>query len=212
MTEASRVGSFSFGRFTMFLACITGFALCGMLPGEAHAAPSSSVRPAEEPSLTPSRTRPYYACPPSKSKPHVIFCDGVIDPRAYRFTSVMSLNSMGASGLEPAYGGGKEFSGYDPEDLQHAYNLPSLTSGYGQTVAVVDAYDDPKAESDLAVYRSAYGLPPCTTANGCFKKVNEHGEQGSYPPLVPVSTKWGRDCGGHRDDFGYLSQLPYIAG
>ncbi len=66
-------------------------------------------------------------------------------------------------------------SGYGPADLQSAYALPSSSAGSGQTVAIVDAYDDPNAESDLATYRSQYGLPPCTTANGCFKKVNENG-------------------------------------
>ncbi|MFL5627708.1 MAG: peptidase S8 [Ktedonobacteraceae bacterium] len=66
-------------------------------------------------------------------------------------------------------------SGYNPADLQSAYNLPSSTAGSGQTVAIVDAYDDPNAESDLGVYRSQFGLPACTTANGCFKKVNQSG-------------------------------------
>ena len=72
------------------------------------------------------------------------------------------------------------FSGYTPADLKAAYNLPS-TGGSGYTVAIVDAYGYPNAEQDLAVYRSTYGLPPCTTANGCFKKVNQNGVQGSYP-------------------------------
>jgi len=71
-------------------------------------------------------------------------------------------------------------SGYGPADLQSAYNLPSSTAGSGQTVAIVDAYDDPNAESDLGVYRSQYGLAPCTTANGCFRKVNQSG--GTKPP------------------------------
>ena len=53
--------------------------------------------------------------------------------------------------------------------------MPGGTAGSGRTVAIVDAYDDPTAESDLAAYRSAYGLPTCTTANGCFRKVDEHG-------------------------------------
>ncbi|MEV5712146.1 putative Ig domain-containing protein, partial [Actinoallomurus sp. NPDC052274] len=66
-------------------------------------------------------------------------------------------------------------SGYGPSDLQSAYALPSSSAGSGQTVAIVDAYDDPNAESDLATYRSQYGLSACTTANGCFKKVNETG-------------------------------------
>ncbi len=71
-------------------------------------------------------------------------------------------------------------SGYVPADLQNAYALPSATGGSGQTIAIVDAFDDPNAESDLAVYRSTFGLPPCTTANGCFKKVDQNGGT-SYP-------------------------------
>lgn len=73
-------------------------------------------------------------------------------------------------------------AGYGPADLQSAYKLPSGSAGRGQTVAIVDAYDDPKAESDLAVYRQQYGLPACTTANGCFEKVNQEGQQSNYPP------------------------------
>jgi hypothetical protein len=70
--------------------------------------------------------------------------------------------------------------GYGPADLKAAYKLPS-TGGAGMTVAIVDAQDDPSAEADLAVYRSQYGLPACTTANGCFKKVNQTGQQSNYP-------------------------------
>ncbi|GIH15502.1 carboxypeptidase regulatory-like domain-containing protein [Rugosimonospora africana] len=70
-------------------------------------------------------------------------------------------------------------SGYGPTDLRSAYSLPA-DGGAGSTVAIVDAYDDPNAEADLAVYRQQYGLPACTTANGCFSKVNEHGGT-SYP-------------------------------
>jgi len=71
-------------------------------------------------------------------------------------------------------------SGYGPSDLQSAYNLPS-NGGSGATVAIVDAYDDPNAESDLAAYRSQYGLPSCTTANGCFEKVSQTGSTTSLP-------------------------------
>jgi subtilase family serine protease len=72
-------------------------------------------------------------------------------------------------------------SGYNPPDLQGAYNLPSATAGSGQTVAIVDAYNDPNAEADLGTYRSYFNLPACTTANGCFKKVNQSGSTSSYP-------------------------------
>ncbi len=70
-------------------------------------------------------------------------------------------------------------SGYTPADLHAAYNLPT-SGGSGQLVAIVDAYDDPNAESDLAVYRSQFGLPACTTANGCFQKVDQNGGT-NYP-------------------------------
>ncbi|MFJ5881311.1 peptidase S8 [Kitasatospora cineracea] len=65
-------------------------------------------------------------------------------------------------------------SGYGPGDLLSAYKLPA-NGGAGMTVAIVDAYNDPNAESDMAVYRSQYGLPACTKASGCFKQVNQSG-------------------------------------
>jgi Carbohydrate binding module (family 35)/Subtilase family len=71
--------------------------------------------------------------------------------------------------------------GLGPADLQNAYKLPSASAGSGATVAIVDAFDDPKAESDLATYRSQFGLPPCTTANGCFRKVNQNGAASPLP-------------------------------
>src|SRR3954447_23303008 len=79
--------------------------------------------------------------------------------------------------------------GMGPADLRKAYSLASaaVTRGKGQTVALVDAYDDPTIESDLATYRAYYGVPPCTTANGCFRKVNQDGEQGNYPPIANPS-------------------------
>ena len=62
-----------------------------------------------------------------------------------------------------------------------AYVLPSATGGTGQTVAIVDAFDNPNAEADLAVYRAQFGLPACTTANGCFRKVNQNGNASPAP-------------------------------
>lgn len=83
-------------------------------------------------------------------------------------------------GVKTYTAGSGELGGFDPSDLRSAYKLPS-TGGAGQTVAIVDAYNDPNAESDLAAYRSHYGLSECTKENGCFKKVNQKGEEGSYP-------------------------------
>lgn len=70
--------------------------------------------------------------------------------------------------------------GYGPDQFRGAYGLPSAAS-VPQTIAIVDAYDHPRIESDLNVYSSQFGLPPCTTANGCFRKVNQNGAAGPYP-------------------------------
>ena len=75
-------------------------------------------------------------------------------------------------------------AGYGPQDLQGAYALPSTGAGSGMTVAVVDAFDDPNAESDLATYRAQYGLPACTSTNGCFRKVDGSGGT-AYPAPDP---------------------------
>ncbi len=70
--------------------------------------------------------------------------------------------------------------GYYPCDLKSAYNVLPLAGGTGQTVAIVAAFDDPSAQADLAIYRRTFGLPECSAANGCFRKVNQTGGA-AYP-------------------------------
>jgi subtilase family serine protease len=75
----------------------------------------------------------------------------------------------------------KSPTGLSPATIKSVYNFPtSSTVGSGKTIAIVDAYDDPNAESDLAVFSSQYGLPACTSSNGCFAKVNQTGGT-AYP-------------------------------
>ena len=56
-------------------------------------------------------------------------------------------------------------------------------------MAIVDAFDDPNAEADLAAYRAEFSLPPCTSANRCFSKVGQSGGT-SYPQTV--NSGWER--------------------
>ncbi len=70
--------------------------------------------------------------------------------------------------------------GLRPADLHTAYELPESATAE-QTIALIDAYNDPTAEADLATYSTTFGLPECTTANGCFKKVGETGLEGTLP-------------------------------
>jgi len=78
--------------------------------------------------------------------------------------------------------------GYGPQDLRSAYKVSSLGSAT-VTVAVVDAYGYHNAEADLATYRAQYGLPACSTANGCFRKVDQNG--GTYYPRD--DTGWSQE-------------------
>jgi hypothetical protein len=79
--------------------------------------------------------------------------------------------------------------GYGPADLQSAYAIdPSL--GADQTLAIVDAYGYPGLEADLGVYRSQYGLPPCTVANGCLKILNQNGQVTPVAPNAPADDDW----------------------
>ncbi|WP_043665077.1 S53 family peptidase [Streptomyces xylophagus] len=150
-----------------------------LLLGAAVAVPASAATPSETTatSTTPTTTavdvcgtaRPGYARCLSRLRP------GAAHKKAATATP------DGAASL-PA--------GYGPADLQSAYGLgPAIAAGggTGMTVAVVDAYDDPTAEADLAVYRSTYGLPPCTTANGCFTKTNQ---SGAASPLPVANGSW----------------------
>jgi len=79
-------------------------------------------------------------------------------------------------------------SGYGALELVDAYNLPSRV-GTGRTVAIVDAYDNPTAETDMGAYRGQFMLRACTTANGCFRKIDQRG--GTAYPRGDVG--WGQE-------------------
>jgi subtilase family serine protease len=84
---------------------------------------------------------------------------------------------------------GPPVSGYSPASLRSAYKITG-TGNASTVIAIVDAYGYTNAERDLGVYRSQFGLPACTTSNGCFKKLNQNGTQGSYPAQ---NTGWAQE-------------------
>jgi hypothetical protein len=143
-------------------------AACGGFP-----ATESSVRNASAANVTPDRF--YYA--PNVRRA----CAAAQGPDEMTCLALVRTDI-------PAKKRGSTPAGYGPSDLQSAYNLPSATAGSGQTVAVVDAFDNPSEESDLAVYRSTYGLPPCGSSDSCFQKVNEEGQAYDFPP---PDDSWG---------------------
>ncbi|HTQ68521.1 MAG TPA: IPT/TIG domain-containing protein [Solirubrobacteraceae bacterium] len=113
----------------------------------------------------------HWACPQGA-------CEAIVEPRPA---------ADAARGTSPGGGlsqGSGELGGFSPQDLESAYKIPTR-GGETQTVAVVDAFGYPQAENDLAEYRARYGLPPCTKANGCFKKLNQDGHEFNFPPEEP---------------------------
>jgi subtilase family serine protease len=107
---------------------------------------------------------------------------------AYVRTDVKShLQAPGSGPVAAA-----SISGYGPSQLQSAYNLAgaAASKGAGETVAVVDAFNDPAAAADLAVYRSQYGLPSCTADNGCLKIVSQTGSATSLPSDDAANDDW----------------------
>ena len=122
--------------------------------------PSAPVKPG---SLTGAKPNARSVCPPAAKGAFTCF--------ALQRTDIAQSAGLTRAGTAPA--------GFGPSDLLSAYNLPA-DGGAGTTVAIVDAYDDPNAEADLALYRTQFGLPACTSASGCFKKVDQTGGT-SYP-------------------------------
>lgn len=80
-------------------------------------------------------------------------------------------------------------TGFGPSDLASAYNL-NTSLNPGATIALVDAYGYANAESDLAAYRSNYGLAACTVASGCLKIVNQNGATSPLPSAPPSGDDW----------------------
>jgi hypothetical protein len=138
-----------------------------------HSAPANKIH-----SAPPKDTR--RACPPP-TKHHQFSCSSLISTTKSNLAAPPVGRAADPAAFQPPY---------SPLALQAAYNLPSGSNGQGQTVAVVDAYDSPNLESDLDVYRNHFNLPPCTTGNGCFQKLNQNGAQGPYPS---ADSGWGSE-------------------
>jgi subtilase family serine protease len=110
---------------------------------------------------------PTRACAvPAKSAKHRAACLALVDTDA----TGKSVSGPALAALQP----------FMAADLQSAYKLPSALLGARQTVAIVDAYDDPNAAADLAAYRAANNLPACDADFPCFRKVDQRGGT-SYP-------------------------------
>jgi subtilase family serine protease len=110
---------------------------------------------------------------------HISVCPGPVAPNTARCHAHVVTDKFGTILTHGDATRNGAPSGYGPPDLRSAYNVPTSTST--AIIAIVDAYGYTNAETDLGKYRAYYGLPACTTANGCFGKYNQSGVKGSYP-------------------------------
>jgi subtilase family serine protease len=158
----------------------------GTAAAQASAAPTDSRTTADTTTSRVTWTSTPCATPKKKGE---LACDSL---RVTGGITAFQKQRAKQDGVTPKAADAATPSGYGPSDLQSAYGLTSAAAsrGSGQTVAIVDAYDDPNAEADLAKYRSYYGLPSCTTANGCFKKV---GQTGSTTSLPTADSGWAEE-------------------
>jgi subtilase family serine protease len=85
-----------------------------------------------------------------------------------------AAGATGAGTIGPA-------GGLTPSDLGTAYGL-TTTGGSGQTLAIVDAYNDPDINADLQTFDAQYGLATCSIASGCLRVLNQTG--GTSPPAA----------------------------
>ncbi|WP_162242573.1 FG-GAP-like repeat-containing protein [Leifsonia sp. Leaf336] len=164
------MGKITNGLMIVGLAAATVLGISGLQPASAQGVTAvTSVGEAAPPAL-----------PDLAGHPHKRTCADPRSGRAACFAEVVQGVASPSVGAAPA--------GYGPADLRAAYALTAATTaGAGATVAVIDAFDLPSAESDLATYRSTFGLPPCTSGNGCFRKLDQRGGT-SYPA---TSHAWG---------------------
>ena len=160
-------------RQAVAVAAVAGLGVLGIsAPAIASAsAPPPSARPApvthsiERPALPTGQN---YACPPAR--PGQMTCMSIV--RTSR-----SWGTAAPAAITPAISGA-----YFPKELRSAYKLAAAASrGKGKTIAIVDAFSDPKAASDLAHYRAIFRLPACTRSNGCLRIVNEDGNRSPLP-------------------------------
>jgi subtilase family serine protease len=88
--------------------------------------------------------------------------------------SIYTPDSTSAAGVPS----GPPTTAFAPAQVRHAYGFDQVTNqGAGQTIGIVDAYDDANVEADLGVFSAQFGLPACTSSNGCFRKVYSSGKK-----------------------------------
>ena len=187
-------------RRTVVGLIVAGLVLAG-LAVSASSGPASAVDAGATPAPSGNRSGPGFnehhgnggeidvnVCSRANG-PGTAHCDARVRTDTFARQFGEALRARGVTpGVTPAVA--SPTGPYAPADLRVAYNVPSSPVVANPTVAIVDAYDDPNAEADLATYRTQYSLPVCSTQNGCFQKVNQ---SGATSPLPAPDAGWAQE-------------------
>ncbi|MEU1203636.1 carboxypeptidase regulatory-like domain-containing protein [Streptomyces sp. NPDC005813] len=164
---AACLGLFAAAQTPALAASLSGPAPTPAAAGPAAVDPHRAAPPAAPHGKRPSRAKlaglvHHYAlagCNTPRPKKHTASCKALVATTSDQRVMVRAA--------------GPPSTALTPADIQSAYRLPA--TGQGQTVAIVDAFGYADAEADLSAYRERFGLPACTTDNGCFRKVDQRG-------------------------------------
>ncbi|MHB1557452.1 MAG: hypothetical protein ACYC61_08230 [Isosphaeraceae bacterium] len=121
--------------------------------------------------------------------PAIVAAAPALPPAVAALTMNPVVTILPAGGLSP--------SGFTPQQIRAAYGFSQAAfgslpaNGAGQTIAIVDAYDDPGlvnsnaanfATSDLAMFDRQFGLPDPPS----FTKINQYGSTSNLPGTDPA--------------------------
>jgi Subtilase family len=158
------------------LAALPVAAAVAVLGSVATGAGATAGVAARHPAATPRA-----ACPPVA--PGYARCLTLYTPQT-SVNRALAAEAAGPAGPAAAVAPAATPQGWGAKSIESAYKLPVGRSAR-PLVAIVDAFGDQKLATDLAVYRSQYHLPACTTASRCLRKVNERGKASPLPPTDP---------------------------
>jgi hypothetical protein len=161
------------------VAALAALALTAGPGSAAQATPATAARPSA-PGTSAAKAAPDSGGDPAGGQQ---VCAPSTGPQDMSCMSVLPARKPGPARMDVSE---PTAAGYGPADLQSAYDLTaaSVGRGRGETVAIVDAYDDPTAAADLAVYRKQWGLPPCVA--GCLTILNQDGHTSPLPAADPT--------------------------
>jgi hypothetical protein len=173
-------------------SAVLGAVVVGVTVATSGSAVATAARGAvgeSMPDLARPLTAPDLASRPALPPGQRYVCPAPERPGQMECMSIIATRPHGEAGWATPWSASNS---YNPADLRSAYMITEQAArgGGGETVAIVDAYNDPRAASNLSTYRKHFGLTACAPSTGCLKIVNEFGRTS---PLPAGNASWATE-------------------